>query len=391
MAIVMGEGSHGIVYLNSDEDDEVIKKVCVEDYDEQMQTWVLNSNAVAEIIALTRLRDCKVPYIVELKGVDSIDDEHLIQLHLERCKPLSAKALDEYGKRRIIAQLFMALQGMHDCDVYHGDIKPENLLRSPEGDLRIIDFGLADVSHNTPLAKGTELMYTITYRPPELLLETDYFDRGKADVWAAGITALEILLGHYFIQYNEEEFDWMDALSQIEAAFGTLSKYGKFCKRWEKYKHSQKRHDIKPVILPIKDPMAYNFIMRACSLTPSERWTAKELLKHPYIQDLCDVTVPLYKRITIQAIPRAHPIFMKQRNPEREIITKELLNVIGDDLEELYIGATNVVSCLISEKIILKRFDRRQCAKILSNQVALRMLSKHLFVRNLLQDDFTYL
>ncbi|CAE6459295.1 unnamed protein product [Rhizoctonia solani] len=108
----------------------------------------------------------------------------------------------EYAKRRganrcsLCLQLSSAVAYMHSMRVVHGDIKGANALVSEDGIVKLTDFGLTIVQDPdvyisiTEKGGGTE-----RWMAPELLLEDTAVRSEKADVYALGMTFLEIFTG----------------------------------------------------------------------------------------------------------------------------------------------------------------------------------------------------
>ncbi|QWC86744.1 Stk1 family PASTA domain-containing Ser/Thr kinase [Nocardioidaceae bacterium] len=88
-----------------------------------------------------------------------------------------------------------ALAAAHRAGVVHRDVKPENVLISDDGQLKVADFGLSrTVSGETQhTATGAVLIGTVSYLAPELL--TDGKGDARADVYAAGVLLHELLTG----------------------------------------------------------------------------------------------------------------------------------------------------------------------------------------------------
>ncbi|KAB2838830.1 serine/threonine protein kinase, partial [bacterium] len=89
----------------------------------------------------------------------------------------------------LLAQLLQGLHYLHSRQLFHRDLKPSNLRVTPEGDLKILDFGLAGQA--TTGAAGAP-RGTLAYLPPEAWLG-EY--GAAADLFAAGVTCYEALTG----------------------------------------------------------------------------------------------------------------------------------------------------------------------------------------------------
>ncbi|CAD5989171.1 protein kinase [Agreia sp. COWG] len=107
---------------------------------------------------------------------------------LEREHVLSTdKVLD------IVAQTASALQAAHAAGLVHRDIKPGNLLITPDGRVKITDFGIARIADQVPLTATGQVMGTVQYLSPEQA--SGQSASPTTDVYSLGIVAYECLAG----------------------------------------------------------------------------------------------------------------------------------------------------------------------------------------------------
>lgn len=107
---------------------------------------------------------------------------------LERDGSLSTdKTLD------IVAQTSAALQAAHAAGLVHRDIKPGNLLITPDGRVKITDFGIARIADQVPLTATGQVMGTVQYLSPEQA--SGHPASPATDIYSLGIVAYECLAG----------------------------------------------------------------------------------------------------------------------------------------------------------------------------------------------------
>jgi hypothetical protein len=125
-------------------------------------------------------------YIVE-EFVDGISLDALIRK--ERYLPADAACL-------ILYEVCKALKYAHDKQVIHRDIKPANILISKQGEVKLVDFGIAtsEKESDDGLTKDGMMLGTPAYIPPEQIEDAKNVDR-RADIYSLGVAIYEMLTG----------------------------------------------------------------------------------------------------------------------------------------------------------------------------------------------------
>jgi len=196
-------GGIGVVYLAKDTKlmgRDVVVKILQE---KALQHKDIVRKFLHEKEALIRLDH---PSIVRILDSGTLSDGNpfmvmeYIEGHSLRRSIRASKQLPFYVVANVIESVTAALSAAHDSNILHRDVKPENIMLTPQKDapdrVRLIDFGIARVG-NSQLAPETEIsraIGTILYIAPEQLIgRLDI--TGAADTYAAAIVAYEMLTG----------------------------------------------------------------------------------------------------------------------------------------------------------------------------------------------------
>ncbi|SJM63057.1 Serine/threonine-protein kinase PknA [Gulosibacter sp. 10] len=93
----------------------------------------------------------------------------------------------------IVAQTSSALSAAHRAGLVHRDIKPGNLLITPDHRVKITDFGIARIADQVPLTATGQVMGTVQYLSPEQA--SGHPATAATDIYSLGIVAYESLAG----------------------------------------------------------------------------------------------------------------------------------------------------------------------------------------------------
>jgi len=189
----------------------------------QVALKVMPAEAVADVERLQRFQSearavaaMNHPNIVTIHGVETDHDIHFIAMELVEGKTLR-KVIPEGGLPlpeffRIAEQLTAAVAVAHGSGITHRDLKPDNVMVTPSGHVKVLDFGLAKLvdepadpafdgptrvdSDKVPSPNLTEdgaLLGTVPYMSPEHVTGRGFDHR--SDIFSLGIILYEMLTG----------------------------------------------------------------------------------------------------------------------------------------------------------------------------------------------------
>jgi serine/threonine-protein kinase len=104
-----------------------------------------------------------------------------------------AGTLDERTCLEVIRQTAEGLNAAHEKKIIHRDIKSSNIMRTPDGRVKIMDFGLAKISDRSDLTTVGSTVGTMGYLPPEQARGENVDHR--ADIYSLGVVLFELLTG----------------------------------------------------------------------------------------------------------------------------------------------------------------------------------------------------
>lgn len=149
-----------------------------------------------EARAAARLRH---PHIVTIYDVGEHEGRPFIAM--EYCPGETLEALLRAGtvlnlerKVSLLQQLCDGLAYAHRAGIVHRDIKPANLMVSPEGQLKVLDFGIARFERADGLTQAGSVIGTLNYMSPEQLQGRNVDHR--SDIFSVGLVAYELISGH---------------------------------------------------------------------------------------------------------------------------------------------------------------------------------------------------
>jgi tetratricopeptide (TPR) repeat protein/TolB-like protein/predicted Ser/Thr protein kinase len=206
----IGAGGMGVVYRARDErlEREVALKVLPEGtLGDDVARWRFRKEA----LALSSLNHPNIEIIYDFdtqQGLDFLVMEYVRGRNLR--EHLGAGPMDPLQAAGLAEQCAMALAAAHQQGVIHLDIKPENIILTPSGQVKLLDFGVAvrlrpadsdAVTESLPPGARTGAGGTSAYMAPEALMQKKV--DARADLFSLGVVSYECLTGrHPFLAPN---------------------------------------------------------------------------------------------------------------------------------------------------------------------------------------------
>ncbi|KAL2916188.1 hypothetical protein HK105_204279 [Polyrhizophydium stewartii] len=276
------EGSYGIVYRARDRATGEI--VALKKLKLQNET---NGFPVTTLREIHTLLMAKHPHIVDVREIvvtPSLSGIFIVMEYLDHdLKSLmedmpSPFLLSEI--KTLMHQLLSAVASLHRNWIIHRDLKTSNLLMNNRGRIKVADFGLAR-RYGSPLGPITQLVVTLWYRAPELLLGATTYTTA-IDMWSVGCIFGELVNKEPLLPGRGE----LDQLSRIFKLLGTPSEA-----TWPGFMDLPLAKTVHFKQLPannLRTTFPYlpedglDLMAKLLTYDPQQRITAEEALRHPF-------------------------------------------------------------------------------------------------------------
>jgi len=197
----LGEGGMGIVYkahdttLNRDVAIKFLPKH-LSSQTEEKERFFLEAQSASAL---------NHPNICVIHAIDQVEDETFIVMEYVEGRTLRKWMEESQGKTEgfrklglqekvgIAIQIAEGLEKAHEKGIIHRDVKAENIMVTPDGRVKVMDFGLAKLRGVSKLTQTGSTVGTMAYMSPEQVegLETDH----RTDIFSFGVVLYELLSG----------------------------------------------------------------------------------------------------------------------------------------------------------------------------------------------------
>ncbi|KAL9010292.1 MAG: hypothetical protein Q9173_004759 [Seirophora scorigena] len=238
-----------------------------------------------EIQTLMASNHSNIVVLREVVMGDKLDDIFLVMDFLEHdLKTLQEDMMEPFLPSEIktlLLQLTSAVGYLHSNWILHRDLKTSNILMNNRGQIKIADFGMARY-YGDPPPKLTQLVVTLWYRGPELLLGAEQYG-AEVDMWSLGCIFGELLLKEPLVQGKNEIFELCGLPTETS---------------WPGFKRLPNARSLR---LPASNARNTGSVLRAkfpfltlagtqlltslLTLNPASRPSASAVLSHPYFKE----------------------------------------------------------------------------------------------------------
>ncbi|NP_001303227.1 mitogen-activated protein kinase kinase 9-like [Brassica napus] len=253
---VLGCGNSGTVYKVSHKNTLYALKTVNGDMDPILTRQLMREMEI--------LRRTDSPYVVKCHGIFEkpvVGEVSILMEYMDGGTLESLRgAVTEKRLAGFARQILKGLSYLHGLKIVHRDIKPANLLLNSKGEVKIADFGVSKILVRS-LDSCNSYVGTCAYMSPER------FDSGggssdvyAGDIWSFGLMMLELLVGHFPLLPPGQRPDWATLMCAV--CFGEPPRAPEGCS--EEFR---------------------SFVDCCLRKDSTKRWTASQLLGHPFLQE----------------------------------------------------------------------------------------------------------
>ncbi|KAM9726532.1 STE20-like serine/threonine-protein kinase isoform 2-T2 [Menidia menidia] len=258
----LGDGAFGKVYKAQNKQNGTLAAAKVIDTktEDELEDYMVEIDILASCNHhhIVKLLDAfyfegKLWILIEFCAGGAVD---AIMLELER--PLTEPQI-----RVVCKQTLDALIYLHENKVIHRDLKAGNILLSLEGDVKLADFGVS-AKNTMTIQRRDSFIGTPYWMAPEVVMCETSKDRPydyKADIWSLGVTLIELAQ----IEPPNHEMNPMRVLLKIAKSEPPTLMHPS---RWS--------------------PEFKDFLRKALDKNVDNRWSAAQLLRHPFVTSVTD-------------------------------------------------------------------------------------------------------
>lgn len=192
----IGGGAHGTIFLATKTiKNKLDKKLAIKVIPETQPKLINN-----ELMLLKK--NMAHPHICQIFEFFLIDLNYFIVFEVLdfTLEQINNDSKWDFSELVTLNHVYRAIKYLHEHSIMHRDLKTSNVMFTKNGIVKLIDFGVAKDLQDS--CRQSPRMYTIWYRPPEVILGLNY--AYASDLWALGAIGVEMLWRKPLFQVTSE-------------------------------------------------------------------------------------------------------------------------------------------------------------------------------------------
>jgi cell division cycle 2-like protein len=275
------EGSYGVVYRAKDKKSGQIVALKKLKLENEKDGFPITS--IQEIHTLKLCKHVNIVEVLEIVTTPSLNHIFIVMEYVEHdLKSLMEDMASPFVLSEIKTMMLQLLSGiacLHKNWIIHRDLKTSNLLMNNRGVIKIADFGLAR-RYGSPLGDITQLVVTLWYRAPELLLGAKKYST-EIDMWSVGCIFAELI-------HHAPLFDGKGEIDQLAKIFQTLGSPNE--DNWPGFNElpnartvnfARQSNKLREKFRYLSD-QGHDLLNSLLKYAPIDRITAEDALTHPF-------------------------------------------------------------------------------------------------------------
>lgn len=277
----LGEGAYGAVYRVKDKQGNVF---AMKKYKDHGDNDGVDPTTIRELCIARQMRNDNIVslYEVEKVGKDVFGIYEYVEMDLHKFLRQN-KTLSLSTVRQIMYDILSGIAYIHNRDVMHRDLKPQNILYD-KGVTKIADLGAGRYEEKN--VNYTSIIVTLWYRAPEILLGEQQYNE-KIDMWSIGCILLEMFKGEPIFRGADSQIGMLFEIFQLlgvpkEEALTKL-RYFKLenYPEWQDSKLDEFFNSFS-----INDPNVQKLARGLLEFDPAKRISALEALENPFFDSI---------------------------------------------------------------------------------------------------------
>ena len=195
----IGGGSFGCVYL--------VKDITDNDKLYAMKKFYLDNigkgGAIKQYELLSKFKHENIHEVKETFTRPNKNQYLITEYYPNNLYDFVQKNLPEKVIKNIIYQLIKAVNYLHSLNFIHRDIKPDNILISTNGIIKLTDFDLCRLISKGKDDPLTRTAVTLYYRAPEIFFGDKFYGK-EIDIWSIGCVFVELIIGRPIFKGSNE-------------------------------------------------------------------------------------------------------------------------------------------------------------------------------------------